>query len=222
VRARSVFLAAAITAVVLATIVGTAVVAWHAAKLSVAATNVFTPREETVDVASLVTQVRQLNRLETASMHVIHIGTITQSYHLMPNSVAGDQLTFLAAGDVIAGLDLSQLQQNDVWRESDGTIALRLPSSQILVSRIDNRESRVLSRKTGMFRRPDNGLETRARQHAEAMVRAEALRKGILKMASDNGETKLGGFLHTIGFQKVRFVTAGSPATGEAALSSRP
>ena len=37
---------------------------------------------------------------------------------------------------------------------------------------------------------------------------SEALKKGILAVASQSGEKKLAGFLHTLGFEKVRFVKA--------------
>jgi len=163
------------------------------------------PREAQVDLGALVTQVRELSRLETAAMRVMHVSTITQTYKMVPDALGGDELTFLATGDVIAGIDLALLQPRDVWREPDGTIVLRLPPSQILVSRVDNKESRVMSRKTGMLRRADMNLESRARQHAEQAIRNEAVRKGILQMASQNGEKKLADFLHTLGAQKVRF-----------------
>lgn len=164
-----------------------------------------TAHEQIVDLDALVTKVRDLNRLETAAMHVVHISTINQTYEMIPNALAGDELTFFAAGDVIAGVDLSQLKTEDVQHQPDGTIALRLPPPQILVTRLDNRESRVLSRKTGMLRRADVNLETRARQNAESGIRNEALHKGILPLAAQNAETKLAAILHTLGIQKVRF-----------------
>jgi hypothetical protein len=174
---------------------------------------VLTPKEKTVDLSTLVTQVRELHRLETASMHVLHIGRVTQSYQLLPDAIAGDEITFLAEGDVIAGIDLAQLGQNDVWRSPDGTINLRLPRSQILVTRVDNEKSRVLTRKTGALRRADVDLETRARQNAEANIRTKALREGVLVIAGTNAEKKMAQFLHTLGFEKVRFVSGGSPNT---------
>lgn len=171
------------------------------------------PQEEQVDLTAVVTQVRELSRLETASMRVVHVSTITQSYKLLPNQVAGDQLTFLAAGDVIAGIDLAAIRQEDVWRDPDGTVVLRLPPAQILVSRLDNRESRVLTRTTGMLRRADVNLESRARQGAEQGIRREAVQKGILRMAANNAETKLAQFVRTLGAEKVRFVSP-APAPG--------
>jgi hypothetical protein len=206
---RTIFLvlgALLITAVIAVT---TGVVVWRMAKRAVVE-QVLTPQEKVVDVAALVTQVRELNRLETASMRVMHVGRITQSYQLVPNAIAGDEITFLATGDVIAGIDLSQLKQQDVWRSPDGTINLRLPPAQVLVTRVDNKESRVLTRKTGVLRRADVDLETRARQHAEDNIRSEALKKGVLGIASKNAETKLAELLHTFGAEKVRFVSSGS------------
>lgn len=186
---------------------------WRQTQQTAAA--VYTPREEQVDISALVTRVRALNRLETATMRVVHVSTVTQSYEFVPNAIAGDQLTFFAAGDVIGGIDLSQLRPEDVRREADGTIVVRLPPPLILVSRLDNRESRVINRKTGMFRRSDVQMEGRARQYAEQGIRNEALKKGILTLASQNAEVKVADLLHTFGFRRVRCeAAAAAPSRG--------
>jgi hypothetical protein len=187
-------------------VAGTALVVWRIAKRTIQQ-EILAPQEKTIDVAALVTQVRELQRLETASMHVIHVGRVSQTYKMVPDALAGDEITFLAAGDVIAGIDLSRLQQKDVWRSPDGTLNLRLPPAQILVTRVDNNESRVIARNTGVLRRRDIDLETRARQHAEENIRAEALKKGVLNVAQQSAEKKMSEFLHTVGFEKVRFVS---------------
>src|SRR5207237_4254408 len=163
------------------------------------------PQEEQIDLGAVVTRVRDLNRLETAAMRVTHISTITQSYNLVPNAMGGDQLTLFAAGDVIAGVDLSRITRNDVRREADGSIVMRLPPPEILVSRLDNRETRVIARKTGLFRRADENLESRARMNAEIGIRQEAMKKGILPLAANNAETKLASFIQTLGVKTVRF-----------------
>ena len=180
-----------------------------------AAQEVFTPHEEQIDLTALVTRVRAINRLETASMRVVHVSTITQTYELVPNALGGDQLTFLATGDVIAGIDLSQLKQEDIRRDLDGTIVVRLPASQVLVTRLDNRESHVINRKTGLFRRADVNMEGRARQFAETGIRNEAVNKGILTLASQNAEVKVAELLHMFGVQKVRCeAVQASPSRG--------
>jgi hypothetical protein len=191
--------------ILVATLVTTGVLVWRLAKKTVQR-QILTPKEETLDLTAVVTQVRELNRLETASMRVVHVGTIKQSYNMLPNAIAGDEITFLATGDVIAGVDLARLQPGDIWREPDGTVVLRLPAPQLLVSRVDNEQSHVMSRKTGVLRRADIDLETRARQHAEENIRREALRKGILPMAGTNAEKKLAELLHSMGARRVRFI----------------
>jgi len=163
------------------------------------------PHEEEIDLGAVVTRVRDLNRLETAAMRVTHISTITQSYNLVPNAMGGDQLTLFAAGDVIAGVDLSRITPNDVRREANGSIVMRLPPPEILLSRLDNRETRVISRKTGIFRRADENLESRARMNAEIGIRQEAMKKGILPLAANNAEAKLASFIQTLGVKTVRF-----------------
>jgi hypothetical protein len=205
---RSLLLLLGAVAVFCALVVAGGVLVWRMAKRTITTqvSEVLKPEEKTVDVAALVTQVRELNRLETASMHVVHVGRISQTYKMVPNALGGDEITFLAAGDVIAGLDLATLKPEDVWRSPDGTINVRLPRAQVLVTRVDNKESRVISRDTGMLRRADVDLETRARQHAEENIRQEALQKGILTLAAENGQKKIAELLRTFGFEKVRFV----------------
>ena len=163
------------------------------------------PQEKQIDLGALVTRVRSLNRLETASMRVVHVGSISQTYELVPDALAGDEITLYSAGDVIAGVDLALLQPTDVRREPNGTVVMKLPPPMILVSRVDNRETHVISRKTGFFRRADPQLEGRARQFAEQSIRTEATRKGILELAQRNGEARIAELLHALGFQRVRF-----------------
>lgn len=164
------------------------------------------PKEKEVDLGAVVTRIRGLNRLETATMHVVHVGTISQSYDFVPNAMAGDSLTFMATGDVIAGVDLALMKPADLRRDSDGTVFVRLPPAQVLVTRIDNRESRVISRKTGLLRRADPNLETRARQYAEGGVRNEAIKRGILTLATTNAQSRLAELLHGAGISRVEFV----------------
>jgi len=164
-----------------------------------------TRQEQQEDLGAVVTRVRSLARLETTSMHVVNVSTLKQGYNLLPDRIAGDEITFFAAGDVIAGIDLSGIQQTDIRREPDGTLVMRLPPSMVLVTRLDNRESHVINRRTGFFRGADQGLEGRARQYAEQQIRNEAVRKNILGMAQEGAESKLAPLLHTLGFTKVRF-----------------
>jgi hypothetical protein len=171
-------------------------------------------KEKTINLSVVVTEVRMLSRLETASMRVVHVSTIEQSVGWVPDSLAGDKLTFFAVGDVIAGIDLSAIREEDVRMGKDGVVEMRLPPPQILVTRIDNQESKILSRSTGALRRSDPHLESRIRAYAERDVRNEAIRKGILPLASRSAETKLAGFLQKLGVERVRFEVSGGGTGG--------
>jgi hypothetical protein len=168
-------------------------------------------KRETVDLATVITQIRSLNRLETASMHMVHVANVEQSYGIVPDVLAGDELTFYAEGDVIAGVDLSRLQPGDV-RVENGTAIVRLPSPEILVSRIDNNKSKIISRKTGLFRKHDPTMESRIRGRAESSMRNEAVQKGILPLAQRNAEERLASLIRQFGFNAVRFEQGSRPA----------
>jgi hypothetical protein len=191
-------------------LVAAVVLLWQMRKI---ATEIAKPTETEIDLGAVTTRIRNLNRLETASMHVQHVSTIKQEYKLLPNSFAGDELTLYAGGDVIAGIDLSLLKPGDITRAPDGTVIVRLPPPQVLLTRIDNRETRVISRKTGLLRRADPGLEGRARLYAEGGVRSEAVRKGILQLARNNAELRIAELLHAAGIPRVTYLDSPGPGT---------
>jgi hypothetical protein len=203
-RRQIIFLLAALALVLLGVFAAARLVLHRVEQM---ATRAVTSREEMADLGTLVTRVRDLNRLETATMRVASVSTIRQTYDLIPNALAGDELTLYSAGDVIAGVDLSLLQPNDIHREPNGTIVVHLPPPQLLVSRLDNRTSHVIQRRTGVFRRADIGLEGRARQFAEQNIRNEAVHRSILPLAQKNAEARVAELLHTLGATKVRFET---------------
>jgi hypothetical protein len=198
----------AVTTVVLLGVVVIAAFVYLERRAKKAEEEITTPHEEMIDIGAVVTRVRSLNRLETSEMRITHVATVKQTYKWVPDAFGGDSLTLLAAGDVIAGFDFSQLTENDVTRDATGGVVLHLPAPQILVTRLDNNATRVINRNTGMLRREDPDMESRARAHVETMIRDEALKNGILKQAEDNGEKVLAELLHTLGFQRVQFVFA--------------
>lgn len=174
-----------------------------------------TPREEIVDLGAIVTRVRGLNRLETAAMRVSHTGSVTQSYRMVPNALGGDEVTLSSVGDVIAGVDLSLLQPGDVRRDPDNVVVIRLPPPMILLTRLDNRQTHVVNRKTGFFRRADTQLESHARQYAEQSIRNVAVRQGILQLAEQNAQARIAELANAMGARRVRFEVGGAPGRSE-------
>ncbi|MBI2214225.1 MAG: DUF4230 domain-containing protein [Acidobacteria bacterium] len=170
-------------------------------------------QEKPLDISAIVTNVSELNRLETAKMRVMHVSQIRQSYGIIPDMIAGDSLTLMAVGEVFAGVDLSRLAPADVRKEGEGGVVIQLPRAEVLVTRLDNEETKVLDRKTGALRRADLGLEGRARAYAESGIRDEALKKGILDLASTNAERRIGELARSLGATSVRFERATRPSS---------
>src|ERR1700704_4335214 len=103
-RRQIIFLLAALALVLLGVFAAARLVLQRVEQM---ATRAVTSREEMADLGTLVTRVRDLNRLETANMRVASVSTIRQTYDLIPNALAGAEMTVYAAGDVIAGDALS-------------------------------------------------------------------------------------------------------------------
>jgi Protein of unknown function (DUF4230) len=158
-----------------------------------------------IDQPAVVRHIQQLQRLETVNFSMDKLISGERDNPYLPKFLAGDRLLLVVHGEVIAGVDLSRLQAQDVAIH-DKTISLRLPKAEILVTRIDNSKTRVYSRDTGLFSSPDPDLETAVRQEAERQLREAALQDNILKSADDNARSTLAALLRSLGFTAVEFV----------------
>jgi len=148
-------------------------------------------------------QIQQLSRLETTRYRerVIVKGDTTG---ILPSWVAGDRILFVGQGEVVAGIDLSQLEAADV--RAEGTkISIHLPPAIILHTGLDNRQSEVYERQTGIFSKADPTLETKVRIEAEDRIHAAAMESGILKTAAAKAQETLRPFLNKLGFDDVHF-----------------
>jgi len=164
-----------------------------------------TGRNTRIDISSpsVVERIRQLSRLETVvySMEKIVQGTRENPY--LPNFLVGDKLMLVAHGEVIAGVDLSQLKTSDVSVDGD-SVTVRLPKPEILTTRLDNGQSRVYSRTTGLLVQADPDLESQVRQTAEQEFAQAALADGLLDKARQNARASVTALLTGLGFRRVQ------------------
>jgi hypothetical protein len=157
-----------------------------------------------IDQPTVVRQIQQLQRLETVNFSMDKIISGERDSPYLPKFLVSDRLLLVVHGDVIAGVDLGQLQSQDVSIRGK-TVSIRIPKSQILVTRLDNSKTRVYSRDTGLFSSPDPNLETEVRQEAERQLQDAALQGNILKTADDNARSTLSALLGSLGFTTVDF-----------------
>lgn len=157
-----------------------------------------------IDQPTVVRQIQQLQRLETVSFTMDKIISGEHDSPYLPKFLVSDRLLLVVHGEVIAGVDLSKVQPGDVTLQGQ-SISLRLPKAQVLVTRLDNAQSRVYSRDTGLFSSPDPNLESEVRQEAERQLQEAAIQGDILKTADGNARSTISSLLQGLGFKKVDF-----------------
>jgi len=155
------------------------------------------------DPVTIVHKINTLARLETIQYTLEKIITAEVGQEVF-GKLFGDQLLLVAHGEVIAGVDLSQLLVEDVNLE-EGLLRIKLPEAEIFVVRLDNQKSYIYDRQTGIFTKGDKDLETQARQAAEKEILETAIDDGILEQARINAEAYLLRFLNSLGFQAIVF-----------------
>jgi hypothetical protein len=165
-----------------------------------------TGRTLSIDVSqpTVVDRIQRLQRLETVVYTADKVVTGEKENPIFPDFLAGDRLLMLVHGEVVAGIDFTNLKPGDV-RVEGRMVRLRLPSSQVFSTRLDSAKTRVYSRQTGLLVPTDPDLETRVRQEAEHQLQEAALADGILQTAQQNAASTISSLLQGLGFEKVEF-----------------
>jgi len=155
------------------------------------------------DLVTIVHEIRSLARLETIKFSLEKIITAETRQGVF-EWLVGDRLIFVAHGEVIAGIDLNKLDPEDLLVR-DGVLYVQLPEAEIFVVAIDNQQSYVYDRETGLFTHGEVNLETEARRAAEIEIEDSALEDGILDLAAQNAESFLDRLFRDLGFPEVIF-----------------
>lgn len=155
------------------------------------------------DPVTIIREVQSLARLETIQYTVEKVITAEVNQGVF-GPLFGDKLLLVAHGMVIAGMDLSKISTADFSLEGD-TLHVQLPDPEVFVATLNNDESYIYDRTTGLFRKSDPELETSARQAAEEEIYRAAVEDGILEQAKTNAEIFLERFFNSLGYLHVIF-----------------
>lgn len=155
------------------------------------------------DPVTIVHEIRSLARLETIKFSLEKI--ITAEIHQgVFDWLIGDRLIFVAHGEVIAGIDLNKLDPEDL-EVKGGVLYVTLPEVEIFITTLDNEQSYVYDRDTGLFTHGEVNLETEARRAAEQEIERSALEDGILDLAEKNAISFLDRLFRDLGYPVVVF-----------------
>jgi len=155
------------------------------------------------DRSAVIKEMRSLNRLETASFtieKVIDAGSTDSN--IIGKLLFGDKILLIAHGDVIAGVDLSQIKEGDVSIH-DSTLSIKLSAPTIFITSLDNSKTKVYDRQQGLLSDRGKDLESEARIEAEAGIKKAACEGGILTVAADNARKQLLILFTSLGFTSI-------------------
>ncbi len=152
--------------------------------------------------STVLQQVQTLSQLVTVK-YVMEKVVVLEDVKWYPGG--DNRVLMLAHGIVKAGVDLGRIQPADVT-VSGKTVSIRLPPAQITDLYLDDRQTRIIERTTGLLRTFDKDLEQTARQYAVNDIRRAARTAGILKDAEERAKAQLTGLFTQMGFEVVEFV----------------
>lgn len=187
--------------VLISVCVGGALVHWIA--------EIVSPAPEPTEVVEVrptplvIVAVRDLARLESASYHMERVIDLTSTQRRVFGLVeAQDSILLVAAADVVAGVDLAALEDEDVVVEGE-RVVITLPRAEVFSARLDSERTYVRQRETDLLARRRENLETSARREAERTLRTSAIEAGILERAERNAQGTVESLVRSLGFSEV-------------------
>jgi hypothetical protein len=154
------------------------------------------------NTAVVLQQVQSLSQLVTVK-YVMEKVEVLEDVKWVPG-IGENRVLMIAHGIVKAGLDLSKLHDGDL-AISGKSVRLRLPPPQITDAYLDEKQTRVVERTTGLIRSFDKDLEQTARQNALDDIRRAARTSGILADANERARAQLTHLFQGLGFETVQF-----------------
>ena len=161
------------------------------------------PRTTTGPV--VVEGIQELDQLATVRWTESVPVTRESGGDIVDRLFSGEKVIVIATGNVEAGVDLGDIQKDDVSVSGD-TVTIDLPEPEILSSSLDEEKTRVYDRDFSPLNvRPDDDLVEMARLRAVEKIEAAAREHKILETAERNAEDSIRAFVTTLGFDEVRF-----------------
>lgn len=156
-----------------------------------------------------VTSIRSLAQLTTVEL-VEYTRVEKSDDRGWLNWATGDSISMFVVARIGAGVDLSQVTSDDIDADPEtGVATIRLPAAEITYVDVDEEQTTVYDRDTGLFTKGDPNLEQSARLAAEEVLVDAALEKGITDRASEEAADVITVFVESLGYTDVRIISRG-------------
>lgn len=162
---------------------------------------------------TVLKDLRELSRLETLSLHVEKVIDVNDHQKRLYGLVdANDSLLFVATGDVVMGVDLGKLRDEDARFDAATRVAhVHLPAPEVLSTQIDEPHSYVHARSTDLLAKRNEALESVARREAAAAFAAAARDPKAIDRAKAQAEKELRALAKGWGASDVVFTWGAAP-----------
>lgn len=139
-----------------------------------------------------VERVQALSELTTTRFNYAEVTSGQRNMPAWLSALYGDSLVMVVVGTIEAGIDVSQITQEDIiYDEATRELTVMLPAPVIQSCFLDESQSYVVRRETAVFADPLDNLEETLRRDALVYYRDTALEEGILVDAEADASTAL-------------------------------
>jgi hypothetical protein len=152
------------------------------------------------NTATVLRQVQTLSQLVTVK-YVMEKVVVLEDVKWFGES----RVLLIAHGVVKAGVDFDRMKPEDL-SVAGKRISIRLPPPQITDAYLDDNQTQVIERSTGLLRVFDKDLEQSARQNAVDDIRRSARTAGILRDAEERAQAQVKSLCRQMGFEDVEIL----------------
>ncbi len=160
---------------------------------------------------AVLKSIAPLKQFRAATANLQVIVEVEEDAALLPSILKGEKTLFVAAGNVDAGVDFSELGAGAVRVDESRTrVHITLPAARLYDARVDPSRSRVYDRDRGVIDRIESVFEDSPTEDTSLLVRSEtklqeaaAADRELLPTAERNTRAMLEGLLRGLGFTDI-------------------
>ncbi|UCC64808.1 MAG: DUF4230 domain-containing protein [Anaerolineae bacterium] len=167
----------------------------------------FTPTPSPTPVTAVET-VRAMGQLATVQYSIQAVLEETRERGDFWDWLTRERMLLVAYGQVIAGVNLTEVQDEDIRVEGE-RVTVRLPQAIIISQRVDMDRTYVYDYERGIVGSlipPDPNWVIEVESKAESAIVERALADGILDAAAANAQVQLTALMYSLGFRQVEFI----------------
>lgn len=146
-----------------------------------------------VDIKVLTSEMQSIGELVTVEYLYADAGQFSDSKKINGVEIPLTQKSFVVRweGTIKAGIDLSKVTIEDVSKEDDKILKIRIPKAEIISHEINNNSFETLDESNGLFNRITvDDVNTFVGDNKEFME-ARVIENGILSKATENAKTQI-------------------------------